>query len=110
MTQPRGEPKSCVVLTPEEAAFVKAGLQVGPNTTGHNVKRRRALLSPDPEIFAPRDPHTYVTHEPKSSGAGELPAVESGEYDRAEPAPDDIGPPAPGEGDDLPNPEIGMEC
>lgn len=23
---------------------------------------------------------------------------------------DDTGPPAPGEGDDLPNPEIGMEC
>ena len=23
---------------------------------------------------------------------------------------DDIGPPAPGEGDDLPNPELEMEC
>lgn len=24
--------------------------------------------------------------------------------------PSDVGPPAPGEGDDLPNPEPGMEC
>ena len=24
--------------------------------------------------------------------------------------PYDVGPPAPGEGDDLPNPEIGMKC
>ena len=23
---------------------------------------------------------------------------------------DDVGPPAPGEGDDLPNPELEMEC
>ena len=34
-------------------------------------------------------------------GAGEEPASEEEE---------DVGPPLPGEGDDLENPEIGMEC
>jgi hypothetical protein len=51
-------------------------------------------------------------YEDENFDRGEAEMLEQVSLVTGEPTVDltDVGPPAPGEGDDLPNPEIGMEC
>jgi hypothetical protein len=72
-----------VVLTAEEARKIAATIVVH---VPHGEQREYALSRLTPS-------------EPSPEGLAEL-----GERE------DDFGPPAPGEGSELPNPEIGMEC